>query len=337
MSIKVIRAGLLTSIQDLGRFGMQKHGVIVSGAMDPFALRAGNLLVGNEEGEGALEITMLGPSLLFQDDSLIAICGGDLFPKIDGHKIPGWRPVFVRKGSVLEFGAPVSGCRAYLTVAGGFDIPQVMGSRSTYLRAGIGGFQGRALKEGDVLNLRTPSEQAAKRMRHLSKTAGSQSFFVSEWSVSSDILPAYRKNPVVRVLPGSQFNRFTLDSREKFFSQEFHVTLHSDRMGYRLEGPHVRLSEPLELVSEAVSAGTIQVPPAGNPIILLADRQTTGGYPKIAHVASVDLPLIAQVKPGEKIRFQEVTLEEAQELYRIREMEIQMLRQGIALKAQREA
>ncbi|MFC4767922.1 biotin-dependent carboxyltransferase family protein [Effusibacillus consociatus] len=332
MSIKVLRAGLLTSIQDLGRFGMQKHGVIVSGAMDPFALRVGNLLVGNEEGEGALEITMMGPSLLFEADTLIAICGGDLSPTIDGHKIPGWRPVFVKQGSVVQFGAPVSGCRAYLTVAGGFDIPQVMGSRSTYLRAGIGGFQGRALKDGDVLNLRTPSEQANRRMRQFSEAAGTQSFLVSEWSVSCDILSAYRKNPVVRVLPGGQFNRFTLDSREQFFSQEFQVTPQSDRMGYRLAGPQLSLSEPMELISEAVSAGTVQVPPAGNPIILLADRQTTGGYPKIAQVASVDLPVIAQVKPGEKIRFQEVSLEEAQDLYRVREMEIHMLKQGVALK-----
>ncbi|SEN22726.1 biotin-dependent carboxyltransferase family protein [Lihuaxuella thermophila] len=333
MSLKVIRAGLLTTIQDLGRFGMQKHGVIVSGAMDPFALRIGNLLVGNEEGEAALEMTMLGPSLLFQRDSFIAICGGDLSPRLNGEKIPGWRPVFVRRGSILEFGAPVSGCRAYLTVAGGFDIPLVMESRSTYLRAGIGGFQGRALKEGDVLNLRTPSEQVIKRMRHRSEAAGSRSFLVSEWSVSSGFLADYRKkNPVIRALPGGQWNRFTSDSREKFFSQEFQVTGQSDRMGYRLEGPKLSLSGPLELISEAVSNGTIQVPPSGNPIILLADRQTTGGYPKIAQIASVDLPLIAQVKPGEKIRFQPVTLEEAQELYRKREMEIEMLKQSIALK-----
>ncbi|GAX91544.1 biotin-dependent carboxyltransferase family protein [Effusibacillus lacus] len=332
MSLKVIRPGLLTSIQDLGRFGLQKHGVIVSGAMDPFALRTANLLVGNEEGEGALEITMMGPSLLFEKDSLISICGASLSPKINGHPVAEWRPVYVKQGSVLQFGTPVAGCRAYLAVAGGFDIPKVMGSCSTYLRAGIGGLQGRALKEGDVLNLRPPSEQAKRRIRQLSEAAGTLGFSSSEWTISTDILPAYGKDPVIRVIRGGQFELFSADSREQIFASEFQVTPQSDRMGYRLTGPKLSLSEPMELISEAVAAGTVQVPPEGNPIVLLADRQTTGGYPKIAQVITVDLPIIAQVKPGEKVRFQEVSIDEAQELYRLREMEIHLLKQGIALR-----
>ncbi|MBA4601850.1 5-oxoprolinase subunit C family protein [Thermoactinomyces mirandus] len=335
MSIKVIRAGMLTSIQDLGRYGMQKHGIIVSGAMDPFALRVGNLLVGNEEREAALEITMLGPTLQFLEDSLIAICGGNLSPKIDGHKIPGWRPILVKKGSILEFGAARSGCRAYLTLAGGFDIPQVMGSRSTYLRAGLGGFQGRALKKGDILNLRAPSELANKMKDSLSKTTGVQLFSTSKWSVSNRLLSFYQKKTIIRVLPGNQFYRFTWDSRKKFFTRDFFITQQSDRMGYQLKGPQTRLSEPLELVSEAVSTGTVQIPPAGNPIILMADRQTTGGYPKIAQIINVDIPILAQIKPGEKIRFQMVTLEESQELYRTREVEIRKLKLAIASKVQR--
>jgi antagonist of KipI len=332
MSIQVIRPGLLTSIQDLGRFGMQKHGVIVSGAMDSFALRVANILVGNEEGEAALEITMLGPKLQFLEDSLIAICGGNLSPTVGGQPIPEWRPVFVKKGSILSFGAVKSGCRAYLAVMGGFDIPEVMDSRSTYLRAGIGGFHGRALKGGDVLHVKTPSDWADRRMRRLYENAGTNSIAVSEWSVSNDIFPAYQQNPVIRVTHGGQFNWFTAESREQFFRSEFRVTPQSDRMGYRLSGLQLQLSEPRELISEAVTAGTVQVPADGNPIVLMADRQTTGGYPKIAQVATVDLPVLAQVKPGEKVRFQEIQLVEAQALLRAQETEFLLLKQGIRLK-----
>jgi antagonist of KipI len=333
MSIQVIRPGLLTSIQDLGRFGMQKHGVIVSGSMDSFAHRVANILVGNQESEAVLEITMLGPKLQFKEDSLIAICGGNLSPTIAGQTIPEWRPVFVKKGSLLSFGAVKSGCRAYLAVMGGFDIPDIMDSRSTYLRAGIGGFNGRALKEGDVLHVQTPSDLAVRRIRRLYDKAGTKAVAVSEWSVSKEILPAYQQNPMIRVIRGGQFDWFTVESRERFFKDEFLVTPQSDRMGFRLTGQQLSFSEPQELISEAVTAGTIQVPSEGNPIVLMADRQTTGGYPKIAQVATVDLPIIAQVKPGEKVRFQEIQLEEAQVLLRSRETEFQLLIQGVSLKA----
>lgn len=333
MSIKVIRPGLLTTIQDLGRYGLQKHGVIVSGAMDPLALRTANLLVGNQENEGSLEVTMAGPTLFFEQDALIAICGASMNPKIDGTPIPGCRPVYVKAGSTLDIRGATSGCRAYVAVAGGFEIPSVMGSQSTYLRAGIGGFQGRALKEGDVLQLRTPAADATRLVAKLAGGERVAPFTATDWSLSSAVLPAYDKNPVIRVMRGGQFDLFDAESRSRFFAGEFKVTPQSDRMGYRLSGPKLHLSSPLEMISEAVAAGTIQVPPDGNPIILLADRQTTGGYSKIGQVITVDLPIIAQVKPGEQVRFQEVTLEEAQELYRLREMEIQLLKQAIALKS----
>jgi antagonist of KipI len=332
LSIKVIRPGLLSSIQDLGRYGMQKHGVIVSGAMDSFALRAANILVGNEEGEAALEITIVGPKLQFLEDSLIAICGGHLSPTVNGQTIPEWRPVLVKSGSLLSFGAVQAGCRAYLAVAGGFDVARVMNSRSTYLRAKIGGFQGRPLKKGDVLQFQPPYHLAIRRIQHLYEKAGTNLVAVSEWSISKNILPAYRENPLIRVLQGGQFHWFTAESREQFFHEEFLVTPQSDRMGYRLNGPKLLLSQPQELISEAVTAGTVQVPTVGHPIILLADRQTTGGYPKIAQVATVDLPVLAQVKPGETVRFQEIQLEEAQSLLRSRETELQQLKQGVKLK-----
>jgi antagonist of KipI len=328
MSIKVIRPGLLTTVQDLGRNGFQRHGVVVSGAMDPFSLRIANLLVGNDEAEGALEITIIGPKLQFEEDSLIAICGGNLSPEIDGKSLPEWRPVLIKKGCVLSFGAAKSGCRAYLAVAGGLDIPVVMGSRSTYLRAGFGGFHGRALKKGDMLQTRTPSDLSA---HFLYKKLRSNPFAKSKWSVGSKLRPVTR-NSVIRVTKGGQFDWFTESTKEQFFSSEFQVTSQSDRMGYRLSGSPLELTKPQELISEAVTAGTVQVPSEGNPIVLMADRQTTGGYPKIAQVITVDLPVLGQVKPGEKIRFKEVSLEEAQKLLRLQEQKIQLVKQAIFYK-----
>ena len=332
MSIQVIRSGLLTSIQDLGRYGMQKYGVIVSGAMDSLALRVANSLVGNAEGEAALEITLQGPKLEFTEDSLIAICGGNLSPSVDGQAIPLWRPIFMKKGNVLTFGAAKSGCRAYLAAAGGFDIAVVMNSRSTYLRAGIGGYHGRALKDGDLLATQTPSEWAVRTMHHLSDKASGNSFAMSDGSVSKGLAVTYLSHSVIRVIHGGEFHWFTSESQERFFKEEFLVTPHSDRMGYRLSGSKLLLSESRELVSEAVTVGTIQVPSDGNPIVLMADRQTTGGYPKIGQVATVDLPILAQMKPGDKIRFQEIHLQEAQQLFRMREKELLLLKQGLKLK-----
>ncbi|GAB7387938.1 5-oxoprolinase subunit PxpC [Bacillaceae bacterium] len=335
MALKIIRPGLHSSIQDLGRYGYQKYGVGTSGAMDSFALRTANLLVGNEEGEAAIEMTLIGPAVRWEADALMAITGGDLSPTIDGHPVPLWRPVYVKKGSVLRFGACRSGCRAYLAVAGGFALPEEMGSRSTYLRAGIGGYRGRALREGDVLPWGTPTPQGLSLMRRLARAALSLPFSATDWYVSCELLPGYAENPMIRVMRGNQFDCFTAESRNDFFRHPFQVTPQSDRMGYRLRGPSLQLSDPLEMVSEAVANGTIQVPPDGNPIILLADRQTTGGYPKIAQVATVDLPVIAQVKPGEKIRFQEISLQEAEELHWAREKDMEWLKQGIAFKFQK--
>ena len=328
MSIRVIKPGLLTTVQDLGRYGYQKHGVIVNGAMDPFALRMANLLVRNDANQAVLEITLMGPSLQFEVDACLAICGANLSPMVDGEPIPGWRPVHVKKDSILHFGAPLSGCRAYLAVTGGFDIPGIMGSKSTYLRAEIGGWEGRALKKGDVLPLNAEGSFFA--------TGDGAGFASTRWAISSDLLPKYEADPVVRVIRGNQFDLFDDQSKESFFASEFLVTPQSDRMGYRLAGPTLGLRQPMELISEAVAAGTIQVPPEGNPIVLLADRQTTGGYPKIAQIASVDLPVIAQVSPGGKVRFQEISLQEAEELYLLREMDIQILTRGIALQQKRE-
>lgn len=332
MSIEVLRPGLLTTLQDIGRFGYQKYGVIVSGAMDSYSLRVANLLVGNAAGEAALEITLLGPTLKFRQAALVAVTGGDLSPTVNCKPVPQWRPVYLEKDSVLKFGACRAGCRAYLAIAGGYAVTQVMASKSTYLRAGLGGFQGRQLAAGDVLALNAPGQAAAKFSQNLVKAGSRQSFAAPLWYAGREPLAVGAEELTVRVMRGSQYEHFAADSTAVFWNSMFQVTPQSDRMGYRLTGPVLRLKQPLELVSEAVALGTIQVPPDGNPIILLADRQTTGGYPKLGQVAQVDIPKIAQLKPGGRIRFREITVEEAEKLYLAQENNLNQLAAAIGLK-----
>jgi antagonist of KipI len=330
--LRVLKPGLLTSVQDLGRSGYQKYGVIASGVMDQLAHRLSNILVGNEENEATLEITLLGPVIQFEKNALIAICGGDLSPSIDGIPIKMWRPIYIKKGRQLSFGHAAAGARSYLAVAGGFDIPEVMGSKSTYLRANIGGFHGRALNSGDSISFNPHGDFSQLKLDYLSGQAESEPFTEMDWSVSSDLIPLHRRDPSIRVIRGRQFDLFSEDSKTKLFQEPFLVTPQSDRMGYRLKGPSLQLEKPEEMISEAVNFGTIQVPSEGNPIILLADRQTTGGYPKIGQIATVDLPLIVQAKPGDHIRFKEISHEKAQALYLKREENINKLKQGILLK-----
>ncbi|PLR98452.1 biotin-dependent carboxyltransferase family protein [Bacillus sp. T33-2] len=330
--LSIIKPGLLSSIQDLGRFGYQKYGVIASGVMDPLSHRIANILAGNQENEPTMEVTLMGPAMQFERDALISICGGDLSPAVDGAPVRLWRSIYVKKGSKLSFGPAKSGTRAYIAVAGGFAVPEVMESKSTYLRAGIGGFHGRPLQAGDEIEFNPPGRFSQTIVEHLATQAGDQTFAEMEWSVASDLIPLHRKDPFIRVMRGRQYDLFSEDSKHRFFSEPFEVTPQSDRMGYRLKGPFLALELPDELISEAVSFGSIQVPSEGNPIVLLADRQTTGGYPKIGQIATVDLPLIAQAKPGDKILFKEITHEEAQLLFLKRETKIKQLVNGISLK-----
>jgi antagonist of KipI len=336
MSIEVIRPGLSTTIQDIGRYGYQKHGVIVSGAMDPIALRIANLLVGNAESAAGLEVTLVGPKLRFHKDLLISICGGNLSPSIAGKAIPLWRPIWVRGGSTLDFGRSAKGCRAYISVAGGIDVPEVLGSQSTYLRARLGGFSGRALKEGDGIELKNPEGIGQGLTNLLADPSGKEPFTTANWFVKPNELCAY-DDQVVHVISGPEFLDFTLESRKQFFNDEYQITPQSDRMGYRLSGPALELNRPLELISEAVSMGTIQVPTEGQPIILMADRQTTGGYPKIGYVPTVDLPILAQFRPGIKLRFKEITLKDAQQKLVKREFNINIIKQQISLIGNRGA
>lgn len=295
--VEVIKAGMLTTVQDLGRFGYQAQGINTSGAMDEFALRAANILVGNPQGEACLEVTLIGPTLAFNDDVIIAITGGDLGPSLDGSPIPMWESIYVKRGSVLSFSGIRWGARSYIAFQGGIFVEKVMGSKSTDIRAQIGGFQGRALQDGDKLFVGLPLDRS-----------------VVERRFPKDIIPPYSNHPTLRVIMGPEDDYFTPQARESFLSQDWLVTESSDRMGYRLDGEPLKHNEKgAEIISDGIALGSVQVPKDGKPIVLLKDRQAVGGYPKIATVISVDIPLIAQLKPKDKVRFEEISLDKAVE------------------------
>ncbi|MGO4548151.1 biotin-dependent carboxyltransferase family protein [Paenibacillus sp. 2TAB23] len=332
MSLSILRPGLLTTVQDLGRHGYQKYGVLTGGAMDTGAARAANLLVGNEEQEALLELTLSGAELLTDGEMLLAICGADMTVTANGERLPLWRPVLVRSGVVIKFGACLSGCRSYLAVAGGLDVPVIMGSRSTYVRGGIGGYEGRALKSGDVLNVK-PAGLLSERMKSQLSGEIAESFAAPLWHASHFAIAASLADPIIRAMPGTHYGRFTEDSQKALFGQTYQIAAQFDRMGYRLEGTQkLALASPQELLSEAVANGTVQLPADGNPIVLLADRQTTGGYPRIAQVASVDIPVFAQLKPGDRFRFEVITQQDAERLYLYSERDMRMLKAAISLK-----
>ncbi len=331
MTLRVHRAGILSTLQDRGRYGYQRFGMPVGGVMDEHSHRLANLLVRNAEDDATLELTLAGPRLEFTEGALIAICGGDFAPTIGGQAVPASRPVLVRAGSVLDLAVCRLGCRAYLAVAGGFDVPVVMGSKSTYLPAGIGGFKGRALRRGDELPVqRAPADLYPALHRALQSA---EAFACPKWSVHANAALLAHDHHRIRFIQGRHFARFSESSRAQFVSAEFRITANSDRMGYRLEGPTLALTEPGDILPEAVTFGSIQVPPDGKPIVLMANRQTTGGYPLIGEVASVDLPLLAQLPPGDTLRFEPITLEHSQELYLQREREMALMREGLRDRA----
>ena len=329
MSLRVLRPGLLTTVQDLGRQGYQRYGVSVGGAMDTISLRVANSLVGNAEGDAALEITLLGPTLQFERDTLIAICGGQWSPRIDEVVVPINRPLWLPAGTTLALGSAATGARAYLAVDGGIDVPLVMGSRSTYLQAKVGGLEGRAVQADDVLRCGPASSLSQRFSDKLSKDG---------WGFYSTSVPWFAaltpqgNAKTLRVVRGSEFNLLDTASQESLLSHEFQVTSDADRMGYRLTGPTLSLTQPGEMISAAVCPGTIQVPPQGQPILLMADCATTGGYPKVAHVVSVDLPLAGQLKPGDSFQLREISLAAAHNLYRRQELDLRCLQTSLRLK-----
>jgi antagonist of KipI len=292
-TFEVLDAGGLTTVQDLGRYGFQRYGVPVSGAMDAFALRVANLLVGNGEGDAGLEMTLAGPQLLCLANTVVAVTGGDLQPRLDDGAAPMWEAFPVAAGSVLSFRGRRTGARGYLGVAGGLDVPVVLGSRSTYLRSRFGGIEGRALRPGDLL------------------PAGQASGPVDVRRLPHGFLPTYIGSHTVRAVLGPQASAFTKRGVQTLLGSAYTIAAESDRMGYRLEGPAIERCAPADIISDGTPAGAVQVPGSGVPIILLADRGTAGGYTKIAAVISADLPRLAQSGPGDRVFFQAVTVEEA--------------------------
>jgi antagonist of KipI len=301
-SIIIQSAGLLTTVQDRGRYGYQRYGMPVAGAMDNFSLELANLLAGNSPGTACLEATITGPEIFFTDDTVIAVTGADMQPAVNGKSIPVNSAVPVRQGDRLDFTQLKNGCRTYIAFAGGIDVAPVMGSRSTYLRARVGGHQGRAVRKGDELPLgETRGEIRTKK-------------------IPEGVIPHYLPAQTVRVIPGPEIKMFEMAGLQSFLTAEYIVTAQSDRMGYRLSGEVIRHTEGRTgIISAGIAQGTIQVPGDGQPIILMADRQTTGGYTRIACVITVDLTLVAQLKPGDTIRFSETTLDKAQEMIRERQ------------------
>ena len=332
MSLSIISPGLLTTIQDLGRRGYRKEGVPTSGAMDTVALRVANLLVGNPESTAGIEITFLGPKIRFESDHLLALTGADLQPKLNGEPVKMNRPVAVRQGSVLTFGGLRTGSRAYLALSGGLAVPPVLGSQATYLRAGIGGLAGRAFKTSDVVPTAGMTDLGRKVWQALLATQPDHAWAQAKWRPDPHLYPTPYENPQVRAIRGQEYGLFSEESQRDFWQQEFIVTSDSDRMGYLLQGPALARREPGEVLSSAVAFGTIQVTNEGHPIALLADHQTTGGYPRIAQVVAADFSCLAQVPLGRKIHFQEISLAEAQNLYAQQEKRMTEIKQALHFK-----
>ncbi len=311
----IVNPGLHTTVQDKGRWGYQEFGMPVTGAMDDYSIRLANILVGNHEYDAVLETTLMGPEIAFNIDAVIAITGANMMPRVNGHIVPMWRSLLIYKGDVLSFSFSKEGTRSCIAIAGGFDIPTVMGSRSTFVRGGIGGFEGRILKKGDELSVRESNavlQQIANRI------------------IPQKYIPDYKESCRIRTVLGPQDDCFTEESIDKFFGSEYHVTNEADRMGYRLEGPALEHKNGADIISDGINLGSIQIPGHGMPIVMMADRQTTGGYTKIATVISTDIPLMAQLKPGNKVRFERIDLQEAHRLLREYEDKISAIKSYVS-------
>ena len=312
MGIRVLKSGMMTTVQDLGRTGYQSQGFSVSGVMDVRSFKIANLLLDNPENEAVLEFSLIGPTLQFTSETIIAITGGDFQPTINGEAAPMYTAIYMNKGDILKFGSARTGSRGYLAFSSYLDVPVVMGSRSTNIKCSIGGYKGRRLMDGDYVGFRIKRRYLPY---YLSRTLDLDEFDQDEGTL--------------RVIMGPQDKAFTAAGRKKFLESEYTVTSEFDRMGCRLEGPFIAYKTTSDIISDGIAFGSVQVPSHGKPIILLSDRQTTGGYAKIATVISVDIPKLVQRKTDHKVRFQAVTVEEAQQLMQDELHELQEFRKQI--------
>lgn len=312
MGIRILKGGMMTTVQDMGRTGYQSQGFSVAGVMDVRSFRIANLLLDNPENEAVLEITLIGPTLEFTSATIIAITGGDFQPTINGEPAPMYTALYMNKGDILKFGSARTGSRGYIAFSSYLDVPVVMGSRCTNMKSAIGGFKGRKLQAGDYMNFRI-------KRRYLP-------FFLSRKLEPDDF---DREEAEIRVVMGPQDELFSRQGIETFLSSEYTVTSDFDRMGCRLEGPFIAPMETSDIISDGIAFGSVQVPSHGKPIILLSDRQTTGGYGKIATVASVDIPKVVQRKTDHRISFKAITVQEAQELIHKEDQELDAMRKRI--------
>lgn len=294
----VLKPGLFTTVQDLGRYGYLKYGIPISGAMDTFSLVTANLLVENNPNDACLEITLIGPELQTLTKTQVAITGGAVSAKINGQCIPMWRTLEVQESDIISFGKMESGCRAYFSIRGGISTSLVIGSRSTYVRGGFGGIEGRQLKTGDIVEGFDTNPSKAG------------------YSMQEELMPQFTGQFKAHAILGPQADVFTEKGINTFLSSSYKVTPEADRMGYRLEGPTIEHKAKADIVSDALLPGAVQVPKNGKPIIIMRDAQTTGGYSKIAVVITPDVSSLGQARPNDTVEFLEVTLQQAYEKMR---------------------
>ena len=316
MGIKILTPGMFTTVQDGGRKGYQSSGFSPAGVMDTRSYRIANLLVDNDADEAVLEIMMLGPSIEFGEDEVIAVTGAPVDPRINERPVSMNRAIQVKRGDILKFGYPKTGRYAYIAFAGGLDIQMVMGSRSTHTKSLMGGFRGGRLEAGALIRLRNPR----KRLRRMNKRD------LSDWSETYKEGAVKASSELLRVILGPQDDYFTKEGMVTFLNAEYKVDVDSDRMGYRLSGEPVEAKQGVDILSDGIAFGAVQITPEGQPIIMLADRQTTGGYAKIANVISVDIPRLVQLRTNEKVKFAACSVEVAQRLYRAQQEEFERIK-----------
>ena len=323
MSIIIQKEGILTTVQDTGRNGFRRFGINPNGAMDKTAARLINILLGNDEAEAVLEMHFPAPEITFEKSAVFALGGADFDAELNDEKLENWKPHYAGEGSTLKFTEKTFGNRAYLSVKGGFLIEKWLGSASTNLTANIGGFSGRKLQKNDRLLFKV---QSSKFKVQSSKPK------VQNIKISYSLIPSYSRFPTVRITAGAEFELLNAYSEQCFLQKAFTVSQNSDRMGFRLDGEPLFLLDNKELVSSAVNFGTIQLLPAGQLIVLMADHQTSGGYPRIAHIIETELPIVAQLGASDKIAFQLISLEKAENILLELEKQLNFLRVGCKFK-----
>ena len=323
MNLRIIKAGVLDTIQDMGRYGWQQLGINPGGVMDKWAAQAANILVGNDIKKAVIEIHFPASDFFFEKPVLISVCGADFSPYLNGEKIPCWQPILVNRFSILQFYGIKKGARAYLAIHGGFDVPAWLNSYSTNLKANIGGQKGRALQKEDEVAIHSLSPE-------LLSLLGKKEFIILPWKANTTWIDNERTE--ILMLPGNEWDRLGNLSKENFLHQPFTISHQSDRMGYRLKSEPLITTNNEEVVSSAVSFGTVQLLPEGQLILLMADHQTTGGYPRLAHVISAHHSKLAQMKARDKIYFKLSNLETAENLLMKQQQHLLQLQNACTFK-----